>query len=94
MVISVKVFQTEITIETCLNGLKLYCKWPLFVNNSLFWWSAAITLDTTNDVLIDVWPVFMLCTLLHVLIGLTINKLLFLYQFREYFGPDSLYGAM
>ena len=26
-------------------------KWPLLVNKQLFWWSASITLDNTNDVL-------------------------------------------
>ena len=28
-------------------------KWPLFVNKQLFWWSASITLDSSNDVLPD-----------------------------------------
>ena len=28
-------------------------KWPLFVNNQLFWQSPSITLDNNNDVLAD-----------------------------------------
>ena len=28
-------------------------KWPLFVNNQLFWWSKSITLDNNNGVLTD-----------------------------------------
>ena len=28
-------------------------KWPLFVNNQLFWWSTSIALDNNNGVLTD-----------------------------------------
>ena len=38
-------------------------KWPLFVNNQLFWWSTSITSDNNDDVLTDLWPFFSLYTL-------------------------------
>ena len=39
--------------RTTIKSYKGDEKWPLFVNQQLFWWSALITLDKNNAVLTD-----------------------------------------
>ena len=62
---------TEKIFRAQFKGHKRDAKWPLFVNNQQFGWSASITLDNNNRGLISFELVFILFTLARPSSGLT-----------------------
>ena len=65
----------------------------LFVNKQLFWWSASITSDNNNAVLMDLYAFFSLNTSPHTSVSLTscISNVFFSF---EYFDPFDHYAVL